>query len=199
MSDNEARLGVITTVIFDCFGVLYAGSLTQLMNACPTEQRAHELRDATKAADNGFINREQYLSDVMRATGLTRPQVIEIMRGAQVRSQEVFDYARSLKTRGYQIAVFSNIGAQTIHKLFNEDDFELFDAIIASGDLGVTKPHVTAYERVVTQLGVLPEQALMIDDMYGNITGAEDAGLSGVVFSSLPESRTRIEELLTRA
>lgn len=169
------------------------------MNACDTKESAEALRDATRAADSGFLSREQYLVEVMRLTGLDRHQVVGVMQSAQIRSREVFAYARELKRRGYQIAVFSNIGAQTIHKLFNEEDYALFDAIIASGDLGITKPHVTAYERVVSQLGVRADQAMMIDDSYGNVVGAQDAGLAGVLFTSFAEAHERIEELLSRA
>ena len=186
----------IKAVIFDCFGVLYTGSLTELASHCAGEHDTKELYDATRAADHGFLSREDYIARVMELTRLSKQEVMELMGSAQVRSRGVFGYAAELKSRGYKIAVLSNIGRDTIHKLFDEADYELFNAIIASGDIGVTKPHITAYDRTLDRLRVEPGQAIMIDDAYSNIAGAIEAGMHGVVFTSLAEMKQKVEELL---
>lgn len=186
----------IKAIIFDCFGVLYTGSLTELASHCDTPEAAKEVYDSTRAADHGFLSRDDYIVRLMELTHLARQEVISLMGNAQVRSRGVFDYAAELKRRGYKIAVLSNIGRDTIQKLFGPEDYELFDQIVASGDIGITKPHVTAYDRTLEKLHVLPEEAIMIDDAYSNITGAIEAGMHGVVFMSLIEMKKKVEELL---
>ena len=186
----------IKAVIFDCFGVLYTGSLTELANNCDTAEATKELYDATRAADHGFVSREEYISKVMELTHLNSQEVEKLMATSQVRSRGVFGYAKELKQRGYKIAVLSNIGRDTIQKLFNTDDYELFDAIVASGDIGITKPHITAYDRTLDRIHVLPHEAIMIDDAYSNFTGAIEAGMKGVVFTSLIDMKSQIESLL---
>lgn len=187
----------IKAIIFDCFGVLYTGSLSELATHCVDEHATKELYDITRAADHGFVSRDDYTAKVMELTHLTRPEVRVLMGSAQVRSRSMFSYARELKQRGYKLAVFSNIGRDTIHRLFTDEDRELFNAIIASGDIGVTKPYVTAYERALAKLCVEPSEAIMIDDAYANIVGAHEAGMHGVVFTSLRELQQQLEALLT--
>lgn len=186
----------ISTVVFDCFGVLYTGSLVELANNCRTEADVKDFYDITRAADHGFVSREDYIARVTELTGLSVQEVIALMDGAQVRSGGVFGYARELKERGYKVAVLSNIGRDTIQKLFNDADYELFDDIIASGDIGVTKPYLTAYDRALDRLRVLPQEAIMIDDSYANVSGAVDAGMYGVVFTSLVTMKKDVEALL---
>lgn len=186
----------IKAIIFDCFGVLYTGSLTELANHCTSEADIKAVYDSTRAADHGFLSRDDYIAKLMTLTDLERREVIELMGDAQVRSRGVFEYAAELKRRGYKIAVLSNIGPDTIQKLFTDEDYELFDEIVASGDIGITKPHITAYDRTLEKLRVLPEEAVMIDDAYSNVSGAIEAGMHGVVFTSLVEMKAKVEELL---
>ena len=186
----------IKAIIFDCFGVLYTGSLTELASHCVNEQDVKDLYDITRAADHGFVARDDYISKVMELTQLSRQEIKELMSSAQVRSRGMFSYAAELKARGYKVAVLSNIGRDTIHRLFNGADYEIFNAIIASGDIGVTKPHITAYDRALERLHVQPAEAIMIDDAYSNIVGAIEAGMHGIVFTSLTDLKARVEALL---
>ena len=191
-----AERSVIKAIIFDCFGVLYTGSLTELASHCANEHDTKELYDATRAADHGFLSRDDYIAKVMELTGLSKQEIVSLMSSAQVRSRGVFRYAEELKSRGYKIAVLSNIGRDTIQRLFTPEDYELFNAIIASGDIGITKPHITAYDRTLDRLRVAPSEAIMIDDAYSNIAGAIEAGMYGVVFTSLVDLKDRVEVLI---
>lgn len=186
----------IKAIVFDCFGVLYTGSLAEMASHCSSEQDTKDLYDITRAADHGFVSRDDYIARVMELTHLSRQEICELMSSAQVRSRGVFSYARELKARGYKIAVLSNIGRDTIHRLFTEADYELFNAIVASGDIGVTKPHITAYDRMLERLRVQPSEAIMIDDAYSNVSGAIEAGMYGIVFTSLIDLKRRVEALL---
>ncbi len=186
----------IKAIVFDCFGVLYTGSLAELASHCRTEVDVKEVYNSTRAADHGFLSRDDYIAKLMQLTNLGWQEVIDLMGDAQVRSRAVFDYAAELKARGYKVAVLSNIGRDTIQRLFNNDDYELFDEIVASGDIGVTKPYITAYDRTLEKLQVQPEEAVMIDDAYSNVAGAIDAGMHGVVFTSFVEMKAKVEELL---
>ena len=187
---------IIRAVIFDCFGVLYTGSLVELANRCRTEEDVKAFYDLTRAADHGFVSREDYIDQVTNLTQLSSREVVGLMDNAQIRSSGVFAYARELKTRGYRVAVLSNIGCDTIQKLFTDEDYQLFDEIIASGDIGITKPHLTAYDRALDKIKVLPHEAIMIDDSYANVSGATEAGLHGVVFMSLVAMKKDVEALL---
>ncbi|GAB3608472.1 HAD family hydrolase [Humibacter ginsengiterrae] len=56
-----------------------------------------------------------------------------------------------------------------------------FDAIVASGDVGITKPDVRIFQLACTRLEVEPEQAAYVGDRLGtDAIGAARAGLTGV-------------------
>lgn len=187
----------VRAVIFDCFGVLYAGTLTVLADLCQNDAHKKAVRDAAKALDHGFLTFDQFSEEVAELVHLTPEEVRRIAAEPTTRHRGVFTYARELKERGYKVGVLSNFGRDSIGRLFTAEEREaLFDVIVASGDIGVTKPHISAYETAVNRLEVAPEEAIMIDDWLGNIEGAKAAGLQGVVFTSLVDCRRRVEELL---
>lgn len=187
----------VRAVVFDCFGVLYAGTLTVLMDLCKTDEHKKVVRDSSRALDHGFLSFEAFSQEVAPLVGLLPDEVRRIAAEPTTRHKGVFAYAEELKQRGYKVAVLSNFGRDAITTLFTQREREeLFDTIVASGDIGVTKPHVSAYEAVVTRLGCESSEIIMIDDSLRNVDGAQDAGLKGVVFTSLLDCKRRTEELL---
>jgi putative hydrolase of the HAD superfamily len=56
-----------------------------------------------------------------------------------------------------------------------------FDTIVASGEVGVTKPDARIFEMACARLGVEPRQAAYVGDRWGtDAAGAARAGLTGV-------------------
>jgi putative hydrolase of the HAD superfamily len=60
-----------------------------------------------------------------------------------------------------------------------------FDPIVVSGDHGYRKPDGRLFARALDGMGVAPEHALYVgNDMYRDIYGAREAGLTTVLFDS---------------
>lgn len=187
----------IKAVVLDCFGVLYAGTLTVLTDLCETNQQRKAIRDLSHALDHGFLTFDSFSTEAAQIIDLAEGEIRRTVSEPTVRHRGMFAYANELKGRGYKMAVLSNFGRDAIERLFtHEEREELFDVIVASGDIGATKPHLRAYETVLSQLGVEPHEAVMVDDWLGNIEGARAAGMPGVVFTSLLDVRRRLEEVL---
>lgn len=80
-------------------------------------------------------------------------------------------------------------------KQFGFSPFErLFDGLYFSHILGVRKPAVDAFRRVIHFSHVKPEQTLFIDDLARNVEGARAAGLLG--YQLLPDET--VENLMGR-
>ena len=60
-----------------------------------------------------------------------------------------------------------------------------FDALFHSWQVGYAKPDPAFFSHIVDELGVLPSEAVFVDDMAANVAGARAAGLHGVHFSRL--------------
>lgn len=75
---------------------------------------------------------------------------------------------------------------------------EHFDALFHSWQIGYAKPDPAFYTHIVDALGIKPDEAVFVDDMTENITGARQAGLQAVHFSmvdSIGHLRRRLRKL----
>jgi len=66
------------------------------------------------------------------------------------------------------------------------------DWAFVSCDTGVRKPASEAYLRPCAQLGILPEEALFVDDQVANCAAAEAIGMRSEVFQGADRLRTRL-------
>lgn len=168
----------VNTVIFDCFGVLYGGSLSYLMSLADSNRR-QEIYDINMRKDYGYISYDEYISQTAETIGKTKREIEEINQQRFIRHQEMFDLLRGLKTRNYQIGLISNMGENTYEELF-PDGNELFDGVTLSFREGIVKPSVAIYEISAERLGVSTAECVMIDDLEANCEGAKLAGMESV-------------------
>ena len=73
---------------------------------------------------------------------------------------------------------------------------DAFDAIVISAEEKVIKPDPRIYLPALGRLGVLPEAAIFLDDVQGNIDAANALGLTGVRFQSSEQAQRDIRALL---
>lgn len=115
------------------------------------------------------------------------------------RLEETIDFIRELKG-DYKLGMISNVSSgEVLRSLFEEGELdELFDVVVASGDIGVTKPHPKIYWTALNALEVLPEEALFIDDIARFTDAAADLGMKTCIFESeqmsLPVIRHYLKE-----
>ncbi|MFA9404409.1 MAG: HAD family hydrolase [Anaerolineales bacterium] len=75
----------------------------------------------------------------------------------------------------------------------------LFDDVLISAEVGVTKPDPAIYEQSLTNLDVNPENAIFVDDFKVNIHAAENLGMKTVWFQSTSQTIEAVESLLKTA
>jgi putative hydrolase of the HAD superfamily len=70
-------------------------------------------------------------------------------------------------------------------KMLNERQafFPLFDRVFNSFEIGQSKRDPELFSRVVSWLGVAPEEALFIDDSSGNVDRARSRGLEAIHYT----------------
>lgn len=179
---------MIRGLIFDCFGVLYVGSLQYLRELSPPDKQA-ELTDLSHASDHGFVSKEDYLRQVSDIIGKSEQETDELISRAHVRNDQLVDYVRSLKPH-YAIGLLSNVGEDVVERLFTASErAELFDAVVLSNQENVIKPTAEIFRLTAERLGLPVEECVMIDDLPVNIEGATAAGMQGIVYSSIRQIR----------
>jgi epoxide hydrolase-like predicted phosphatase len=71
---------------------------------------------------------------------------------------------------------------------------ELFDTVVDSSEVGLRKPNPAIYHLTCERLGVIPDRAVLLDDIESNLRGAEAAGLRAIHVG--PDPTEAVEALL---
>jgi putative hydrolase of the HAD superfamily len=98
----------------------------------------------------------------------------------------------------YKLAVLSNSPPGLDQWLLDWDMSELFDVVFCSGDEGLAKPDPAAYKTVLHRLGVLPHEAIFIDDTSGHVSAARKLGIQGIIFTRASRLKRDLNALLTQ-
>jgi epoxide hydrolase-like predicted phosphatase len=117
-------------------------------------------------------------------------------RGA--RYEQVVDFVRQTH-KEYKTAMLSNVSRQFVDFLFSQQEqAELFDAVVISSEVGLAKPDELIYEMTAMKLGVVPEECVMIDDSEANAAGARQAGMQAILYKTLEQCQAELTKLLEK-
>jgi putative hydrolase of the HAD superfamily len=96
----------------------------------------------------------------------------------------------ALKRRGLLTAILSNMGDNVLASVEREFDWiHRFDALVWSFQLHMAKPAHAIYRHTLRELGVLPEEALFLDDKSANVEAAQAVGMKSIQFSTVERLR----------
>jgi len=70
-----------------------------------------------------------------------------------------------------------------------------FEEHILSYQIGVRKPHPLIFQAALKRANCLAERAVFIDDKPKNVEGARELGITGIVHTSVDETRQELEKL----
>jgi putative hydrolase of the HAD superfamily len=109
---------------------------------------------------------------------------------------EVWALAAGFRRAGSRTAFLSNSGPEVMARVRAHWPLEgLFDAVIISCEVGLSKPDPRIYELCLDRLGLPAPQALFVDDRADNIEGAVRVGLRTLQFDG-PDALARLRALV---
>jgi len=186
----------IKAIIFDCFGVLYVDAKQSLLETLPAD-RALELADVNQQGNYGLLNRDEYLQSVATISGKSVAEVEAFIESEHRFNKVLGDYIVSDLHSQYKIGMLSNIGRGWVDSFFDQHQIHgLFDAVVLSGDEGITKPHPRIFEIMAERLGVKPYECIMIDDLEPNCAGADVVGMKAIQYRSNDQVIAELKKLL---
>jgi HAD superfamily hydrolase (TIGR01549 family) len=111
-------------------------------------------------------------------TSLNEKRLAEKRKPYQNINGEIVDMLKELKRMGLKIGLVSNCSGEETEGLFLSPLSNLFDEIILSYQVGVSKPDKEIYDAACQRLGVNPGEAIFIGDGGANeLMGAKKAGM----------------------
>jgi HAD superfamily hydrolase (TIGR01509 family) len=150
-------------------------------------------------AQLGQASRQQVWNWVGDHLGLNSIELETLQRdfwsGDQV-DQDLCDYIRRLRAR-YSTGMLSNSWARDGRAMAEYFGFaDCFDVFVTSAELGVMKPEPPIYHGILERLGILPREAIFVDDFGENVEAARRLGMGAVHFVDPDQARDELEEQL---
>jgi epoxide hydrolase-like predicted phosphatase len=149
----------------------------------------------------GLISLDDVHLGISTALNITAEQVTAYMEDAWVEyvgtlNVELTEYFRSLRGRT-KTGIISNsfVGAREREMPLYHFD-EMTDVIIYSHEVQLGKPDPRIFTLACEQLGVLPQEAIFLDDVEGHIAAARAVGMHGIVFTETQKAIAEIEACL---
>jgi 2-haloacid dehalogenase len=118
-------------------------------------------------------------------------QLSEMWIGPVVGSVELL---ADLHKNGTPVYGLSNWGTEMWPPACQRFPFlELFDGVLISGHVGLTKPDPAIYRSFCSRFGVNAREALFVDDIAANVDTARTLGFTGIVFTDAASLRRDLQ------
>jgi len=134
------------------------------------------------------ISRSSFYTHLAQELGVDISNLEEAMRYAASTIQankKLFDLASELKEKSkgkIKVVAMSNLSTadyQLIRDTCSEpDQWNVFDRIFLSGNIGLRKPNLNFFFHVLVEMGIPPSSVTFVDDELDNIESARSLGIN---------------------
>lgn len=190
---------MIRAVVFDCFGVIIKDTSFQQMLADIGKKDAglrEQIIELVDQSCEGLISTEESRNAIASLLKVDPADWQKQLFTGEIKDPLMLERIRTLRP-AYKTAVVSNVGRGGLHSRFTQQELaELFDVVVASGDIGVAKPNPEIFEHALEKLGVLPQEAVFIDDFEPYAEAARQLGLRAVHYKNFEQFSEELNQLL---
>lgn len=192
---------MIRALIFDYFGVIRPADhgvlATYRKLGGNTQADASFVEDIKAAANYGLVrDSDRQIADKL---GVSLRVWLDALGDFGNNDQDLLDYIAQLHTQGYKTGVLSNSGANMTAVYFDPKTLKrYFDTVLLSGDVGLYKPEPPFYRLIADNLGVKPEECVMIDDREEFCEGALRIGMKAILYKHLNQFQAELQELIAK-
>jgi putative hydrolase of the HAD superfamily len=131
----------------------------------------------------------------------TREEFLKYWFEAEILDNKMVAYAKELKAKNIKIFILSNNLRE--RSLYYDEHFkvlnELFNKMYFSWQTGFIKPDPKAYEKLLADNNLEPEECLYFDDSPKNIAIAESLGIKSYLFKGFKETERLISIVLKKS
>ena len=169
------------------FGMDYE-DIDKLVFASPTARQATV----------GEVTEEEHWLAVMKLLkqpAEARHGIEHAFFGGDVLDRTLIQFLRSLRPQ-CKTGLISNAWSGLRGYIVREKFEDAFDAMVISAEVKVAKPSAKIYQIALEQLGVSPNEAVFVDDVWENIQACEKVGMKGVLFKSAEATVKQVRALL---
>lgn len=173
---------MITTIIFDLYGVLLADVYSDWL-AARGIKKTQKYTDLMNSYDTNAISSEIFYTTLADYTAIPEYEI----RAGLHQPIEVSPEMRALLERlsgHFKLGLLSN-SSQRAHIVLQETALAaFFNEVVISADVGVVKPQPEIFEIMLERIGSNPAETIFIDDNNQNVASAATLGIHAVQFQN---------------
>lgn len=158
-----------------------------------------KINDIYNTGDKDFENVMFSLASKFNDSEETRnfiKKLLEDSGGKSHLNTELVEMIKELKGKGYKTPLLSNNSSTLREKLAKHNISELFDEIIISGEVGVSKPDPKIFKVLFEKLDVKPSEVVFIDNSPRMFEGSEKIGYTPVLFKDNESLKKELSNIL---
>lgn len=143
-------------------------------------------------------------SEAIESLAIVHPQRRELIEAYWLRWTEMLggaiqptvDILAELRGAGVRLFALSNWSAETFPIARPRFPFlEWFEAIVISGEVGITKPDRRIYEHLLERHGLEARSTVFVDDSESNVAAAAELGLTAIRYRDPDQLRRDLRSL----
>ncbi|NGX59746.1 MAG: Alpha-D-glucose 1-phosphate phosphatase YihX [Chlamydiae bacterium] len=120
---------------------------------------------------------------------------LKVYKKAMIREvPEMRDVILEIKMQGIQVALLSNTTKYRAHFIESMGGYDLFDPILLSCYLGVSKPNPKIYRRLLQSLLWDAKDTVFIDNKKENVEASRKFGIDGIHFESVEKLKNDLRK-----
>ena len=187
---------MIKAVIFDYFGVISSDDYWQFV------KKEHGNQDDFNAlalrVNTGEIHWREFVDSTASKLKKTSDEVNELYAFQKINTMVVGLIHNLHKT--YKTGLITNASHELVDAIIEANHFQdIFDTIVVSSRLGITKPDPRIFQYALKELEVQPEEAIYIDDAARNVDAASALGMHAFVFENFVQTEQQLQNILAQA
>lgn len=202
------NLNMIKIIAFDYGGVIKINENDLFGDICnylkiSKEEWSREyskINDVYNTGDKDFENVMFLLASKFNNSEETKDfikKLLEDSKGKSHLNTELIEMIRELKTKGYKTPLLSNNSSTLREKLAKDNILELFDEIVISGEVGVSKPSTKIFEVLFEKLDAKPSEVVFIDNSPRMFEGSKEIGYTPILYKDNQSLKSELSNILS--
>lgn len=178
----------LQAIVFDFYGVLALNgwqAFKQRHLASQPEVWDQVYRLGRKV-DAHEASRDELVAFTAHVTGVSRATVRRQLDNTTVNGKLLAYIAEKL-AGNYRLGILSNASTNVVEHILQPTQAVLFDAVVLSHHVGLTKPDVRMYQDIAKKLAVEPAACVFVDDQSRHLAGATAAGMHTVLYTNFTQ------------
>ena len=159
-------------------------------------EKAKALHSFDEQAARGKITKAGFIEKAAKLLNKSPQEIDQQFFQRHSNNQDLINFVKSARSR-YKTELLSNIGGDMMDGFFtSQEREELFDVVIFSGNEKFAKPDKEFFALACERLGVIPQEAIMIDDVEHNCDAAKSIGMQAICYKDFEQFEREINLLL---